>query len=205
MDFNNLNNDLRELRRRNHALGAAAGGLVLCLILSLVAIVSVVGNEKVVLVPPAINKTFWVTKDTASGEYLEEMAGFVSWLILDVTPDTIDWKKKILLNYVGPDDSAAVKTRMDLEAARLRRISGSTSFLIQQLASSEKDQSVVLTGRLRKQINGQDVGEPETKSYLAQFRYTGGRIHVQAFKEISNGANAQTRIGSADSSGARSQ
>ena len=29
-----------------------------------------------------------------------------------------------------------------------------------------------------------DVTDPETRSYLAQFQYVGGRVHIQSFKEI---------------------
>ena len=41
--------------------------------------------------------------------------------------------------------------------------------------------------RLRRQINGSDIGEPETRAYLTQFEYTGGRVHVRTFKEIPYG------------------
>jgi conjugal transfer pilus assembly protein TraE len=204
MDFPKLNTDLKDMRRRNRGLGLAVGGLVVCQVLSLSVILGIAGSERTVFVPPVIDRTFWVTRDKASREYLEEMAGFMSWLFLDVAPGTIDWKKNVLLNYVAPEDHGAMKTRMELEADRLRRINGSSSFLIQQFTASEQQQSVVLTGRLRRQINGQDTGEPETKSYLAQFQYAGGRIHIKAFKEIPYGPNAQVRVGAADG-GSRTQ
>ena len=119
--------------------------------------------------------------------------------MLDVSPSTVDWKRNVLLNWVLPDQHAAMKTKMDLEADRLRSNNASTSFLIQQLTADEKEQSVVITGRLRRQINGADIGEPETRAYLAQFRYTGGRVHIQTFKEIRNAQNGQVRVGAADS------
>lgn len=202
MEFAQHQNDLRAQRRANRVLSAIVGALSLTLLLCLVVIVSIVGSDRTVIVPPNIDRTFWVTKDKASREYLEEMAGYVAWLVLDVTPTTIDWKKNVLLNWVAPDQHAAMKTKMDIEAERLRSNNATTFFLVQQLAADEARQSVVVTGRLRRQINGADVSEPETRSYLAQFQYAGGRVHIQSFKEIPYAQpGQQVRIGAAHSNG----
>jgi conjugal transfer pilus assembly protein TraE len=199
MDFERHQNDLRALRKANRTLGAGIAVLGLCLLISLGLIASLIGAERTVIVPPSIDKSFWVSKDKASREYLEQMAGYVSWLMLDVTPTTVDWKRNVLLNWVAPDQHAAMKTKMDIEADRLRTNNASSSFLIQQLTADEKEQSVLLTGRLRRQINGTDVAEPETRSYLAQFQYAGGRVHIQTFKEIANVQPGQVRVGVAGS------
>jgi conjugal transfer pilus assembly protein TraE len=77
-----------------------------------------------------------------------------------------------------------MKSRQEIEAERLKRINASTSFLPQQLVPHEGNQTVVIRGRLRTQVNGQDTAT-ETKAYLAEFRYAGGRMHLKAFKETS--------------------
>ncbi|NUZ08551.1 type IV conjugative transfer system protein TraE [Piscinibacter koreensis] len=203
MDFAQHQNDLRAQRRANRVLSAIVAALSMTVLLCLIVIVSIVGSDRTVIVPPNIDRTFWVTKEKASREYLEEMASYVAWLVLDVTPSTVDWKKNVLLNWVAPDQHAAMKTKMDLEAERLRGNNATTFFLVQQLAADEAKQSVVVTGRLRRQINGADVTEPETRSYLAQFQYAGGRVHIQSFKEIPYAQpGQQTRVGAADPNGA---
>lgn len=184
MRFETNQNDLRSQRRSNRMLGGIVALQSAALLLSLAIIVSILGSERTVVVPPSIDRSFWITKDRASKEYLEQMAGFVAWLYLDVSPTTVDWKRQTLLNWVDPEQYGAMKTRMDLEADRLRSNNGSTFFLLQQLAADEARQSVLVTGRLRRQINGADIGEPETRTYLAQFRFTGGRTHIQTFKEV---------------------
>lgn len=184
MDFSKLDNDLKEMRKRNRGLGVAVSGLIAALLGCLVIILNLIGTQRTIVVPPSIDKTFWVTKDHASREYLEQMGSFVAWLILDVTPASIDWKKDILLNYVAPDQHGAMKSRQEIESDRLKRINASTFFLPQQLVANEADQTVVVRGRLRTQVNGQDTAT-ETKSYLVEFQYAGGRIHLKTFKEIS--------------------
>jgi conjugal transfer pilus assembly protein TraE len=184
MDFPKLNSDLKEMRQRNRSLGVAVGGLIFGLLIALVVIVNLIGMERTIVVPPVIEKTFWVTKDRVSKEYLEQMASFVAWLILDVTPATIDWKKDILLNYVAPEQHGYLKSRQEVEAERLKRINASTFFLPQQLVVNDQDQTVAVRGRLRTQVNGQETAT-DTKAYLAEFQYAGGRVHLKAFKEIS--------------------
>jgi len=197
-------NDIRVERRSNRSLGAIVAVQSLSLLVALVVIVSLIGSERTIIVPPTIDRSFWVTKDKASKEYLEQMAGYVAWLYLDVSPASIDWKRNALLNWVSPGQFGAMKTRMDLEADRLRNNNASSFFLPQQLTADEKHQSVVVTGRLRRQINGADVGEPETRSYLAQFQYVGGRVHIETFKEVVNVQPGQTRVSAAAAdSGAR--
>jgi conjugal transfer pilus assembly protein TraE len=101
MDFDRHQNDLRTQRRANRTLGAIVAMLSLSQLLSLAVIVAIVGSERTVIVPPSIDRTFWITRDKASREYLEQMAGYVSWLMLDVSPSTVDWKRNVLLNWTS--------------------------------------------------------------------------------------------------------
>lgn len=194
MDFTRHQNDLRAQRRVNGFLGAIVAGQSLTILLCLFVIVSILGSDRTLVVPPSIEKSFWVSRDKVSREYLEEMAAYVSWLVLDVTPSTIDWKRNALLDWASPTDYAELKRQMDIEADRLRRNNATTSFLIQQLVADETKQAVVVTGRLRRQINGADVGDAEPRSYRVQFKYAGGRTQVESFKEVAHAQGNPTRV-----------
>ena len=143
---------------------------------------------RTVVVPPSLNKTFWVTRDQASNEYLEQMGSFIAWLVLDVTPASIDWKKDILLGYVEPDQYGPLKTRQEVEAERLKRINAATVFAPQQLVPSEEGQSVVIRGRLRTLVNGFETAN-DLKAYRVEFSYAGARMHLKSFKEVPNAGN----------------
>jgi conjugal transfer pilus assembly protein TraE len=187
MDFERLSGDLKDMRRRNRSLGLAVGLLAGCNVLALLVVLNLLGAVRTVVVPPSINKSFWVTRDTASAEYLEQMGSFIAWLVLDVTPSSIDWKKDILLGYVEPGQHGELKTRQELEAARLKRINASTAFAPQQLVPAEDTQSVVVRGRLRTLVNGLETAN-DLKAYLVEFSYGGGRVHLKTFKEIPHAA-----------------
>ena len=187
MDFERLNVDIKEMRRRNRGLALTVGLLAAAHVLALVVILNLLGTVRTVVVPPSINKSFWVSRDKASGEYLEQMGAFIAWLVLDVTPASIDWKKDILLGYVEPDQHGELKTRQELEAARLKRINASTFFMPQQLVPSEDTQTVVVRGRLRTLVNGLETAN-DAKAYEVGFAYSGGRMHLKSFKEVTHAA-----------------
>ena len=183
MDFDRLNGDIKDMRRRNRGLGLAVGLLAGGHLLALIVILNLLGTVRTVIVPPSINKSFWVSRDKASGEYLEQMGSFVAWLVLDVTPATIDWKKDILLGYVDPAQYGPLKTRQEVEAERLKRINAATAFAPQQLVASEDTQSLVVRGRLRTLVNGYETAN-DLKAYRIDFGHAGARMHVIGFKEV---------------------
>ena len=185
MDFERLNIDIRDMRRRNRGLGLAVAALAAGQFLALLVILNLLGTVRTVVVPPSLNKSFWVTRDKASSEYLEQMGSFIAWLVLDVTPASIDWKKDMLLSYVEPEQYGPLKARQEVEAERLKRISAATQFAPQQLVPSEEAQSVVVRGRLRTLVNGFETAN-DLKAYLVEFSYAGARMHLKSFKELSN-------------------
>ena len=185
MDFERLNNDIKEMRRRNRSLGLTVGALAIGHVVALIVILNLIGTVRTVVVPPSIEKSFWVSRDKASSEYLEQMGSFIAWLVLDVTPSSIDWKKGVLLSYVEPGQYGALKTRQEVEAERLRRINASTLFMPQQLVPSEDAQTVVVRGRLRTLVNGFETAN-DLKAYLVEFSFNGARMHLKTFKELPN-------------------
>jgi conjugal transfer pilus assembly protein TraE len=185
MDFDRLHADIKDMRRRNRSLGVALATLAATLLLALLVIGQLLGAQRTVVVPPTIERSFWIDRDKASGAYLEQMGSFIAWLVLDVSPASIDWKKDVLLGYVEPDQHGLLKTRQELEASRLKRINASTSFAPQQLVAREDQQDVVVRGRLRTLVNGLETAN-DLKAYRIVFGYAGGRTHLASFQEMTD-------------------
>lgn len=183
MDYERLHQDLTQLRRQNHRLSLWVGLLIAAHLFALFVILGLAGRERTIVIPPSLQQSFWVSSNAVSREYLEQMGGFIAWLILDVTPASIAWKTDTLLGYVEPDQYAALKTRQELETARLKRLNAITSFSPQQLVANENEQQVVVRGRLRTQVNGIETSNV-AKAYRIRFRYEGGRIQLSTFEEV---------------------
>lgn len=185
MDFQRLNHDLKQLRRLCHGLGLLAGCLALAQLLSVLVVLNLLGKERTVLVPPSISQPFSVSGSAASAAYLEQMGSFIAWLVLDVTPASIDWKKDTLLSYVEPDQHGVLKARQEVEADRLKRLNASTYFAPQQLVPDEARQQVVVRGRLRTLINGLETANQQS-AYRVRFHFIGGRLQLKAFEEVND-------------------
>jgi conjugal transfer pilus assembly protein TraE len=195
MNPNTLMQDLKQLRSTVRLQGAALAFMGGCLLCSLVLMFNMVGRDRVVVTPPSIDKTFWVSKDRVSSSYLEQMGSFIAYLTLDVSPQSIDWKKTMLLQYVSPDVYGALQTRQDLEADRLRRLNATTQFSVAQLLPNEEAMNVTLKGRLATFINGTRTSDVD-KEYVAEFEFKGNRVQIRNFREIGNGESA-TKVSAA--------
>ena len=158
MDFDWLSGDLKDMRRRNRGLGLAVGALAAGMLLALAIIINLLATVRTVVVPPSISKSFWVTSERASSEYLEQ-------------------------GYVDPAQYGLLKTRQEVEAERLKRINAATAFAPQQLVASEETQSLVVRGRLRTLVNGYETAN-DLKAYRIEFGHAGARMHVIGFKEV---------------------
>ncbi len=186
MNPNQAQRDLKVLAATVWQQRLAILGLVLCLGLALAIMFNMVGRERIVLTPPAIERSFWVTKDKVSASYLEQMGSFIAYLTLDVSPSSVEWKKTMLLQYVAPDVYGALQTRQDLEADRLKRLNATTQFSVAQLVPNEDSLTVNLKGRLATFINGTRTSDVE-KEYVVAFEYTGNRIQLKRFEEWTDG------------------
>lgn len=196
MNPNTLMQDLKLMRSTVRLQGAALALMGACLLSSLVLMFNMVGRDRVIVTPPSIDKTFWVSKDRVSSSYLEQMGSFIAYLTLDVSPQSIDWKKTMLLQYVSPDIYGALQTRQDLEADRLRRLNATTQFSVAQLLPNEEAMNVTLKGRLATFINGARTSDID-KEYVAEFEFKGNRVQIRNFKEIGNGESA-TKVSAAN-------
>jgi len=195
MNPNTLMQDLKQMRATVRFQGAALALMGTCLLSSLVLMFNMVGRDRVIVTPPSIDKTFWVSKDRVSSSYLEQMGSFIAYLTLDVSPQSIDWKKTMLLQYVSPDVYGVLQTRQDLEADRLRRLNATTQFSVAQLLPNEEAMNVTLKGRLATFINGARTSDID-KEYVAEFEFKGNRVQIRNFKEIGNGELA-TKVSAA--------
>ena len=178
-----VSTDLKQLRATVVMQRYSIFGLVGAIVLSLMVVYNLTGRQQTVLVPPVIEKTFWVSHDKVSGSYLEQMAAFVSYLLLDVAPASIEWKKNLLQQYVLEPKQGEYETRQKLESDRLKGLNASTQFAITGLIANERDMTVLVNGRLSTYINGSRTSEEE-KSFLASFVYTNSRIHLNKFEEV---------------------
>lgn len=200
MDSEQARRELKGLRAQIAQRNWTIAGLLVYGIVASLTVLAQIGTERTILVPPVTEKTFWVSANKVSASYLEQMAEFVAYHILDVSPANIDYKREILLRYVNPEAHGELRTRQEIEAARVKQDNVSTMFSIQQLTPDEDRMSVVLRGRLTTFVNGTRTSEDD-RAYLAEFDYSGGRISLKTFKEMKHADLNQARAAAGLSAG----
>lgn len=166
-------------------LKLVVAGLVGLLLLMGFAVVNLIGENRQTLVPPSIDKTFWVNKKRVSPEYLEQMGYFIGQLVLSVTPASVDYQNKVLLQYACPSAHGKLKVDQTVAGNALRRDSISTFFATRLIQVDEKTLQVALPGTMSTWISNKKAPD-YAKTYLAKFEYLNGRICVADFKETSS-------------------
>ncbi len=67
-------------------------------------------NQKVVVLPPKVTKSFWVSGNQVSKSYLEQMAQMIAFYLFNISPNTAKLSVDNILLYVEPQFYSKVKT-----------------------------------------------------------------------------------------------
>jgi conjugal transfer pilus assembly protein TraE len=198
-----LRSDLAGARRASTLLAILLAVSMLATLLLAIHTLRQAGRERVVVVPPAIHKTFWVEAERASPEYLEQMGYFLAQLTLNVTPQSVEHQSRLLLQYAAPASWGDLRTSMAANAERIKRDGASTVFSPQDLQVDERTQRVGLRGLLTTFISDRRVSEV-SKGYAIELQYAGGRIFLKTFRETNpnDPLELQTRSGAAPTAAA---
>jgi conjugal transfer pilus assembly protein TraE len=175
----------------------AVGGLVLALLANAGASLSVAGSERTILIPPEVHKTFWVSDQKVSTEYLQEMAYWYAGLALNVTPHVAEYQKNLFLKYAAPSEYGRLQAEFGARTEFIRKNNASTQFSPQSVTPDEAAMKVALTGVLLTWVGDKKASEKQT-TYVVGFRYLNGRLHVSEFKETSD----QDPFGASNGTGA---
>lgn len=68
-----------------------------------------VNNQRVVVLPPKVDKEFWVAGNVVSKAYLEQMGQFVAFYLFNIDKDTAKVSVENILTYVEPKFYGEVK------------------------------------------------------------------------------------------------
>lgn len=182
MNLDRFKDGIASTRRATRFLVVLLGFAMLTnLALALFAI-RMTGHERILIVPPSIHKSFWVSAERVSPEYLEQMGYFLMQLTLNVTPQSIDHQSRVLLGYAAPESHGELRSALATTAQRLKRDGAATVFSAQDLTVDERGMRVGIRGQLTTYISDRRVAEV-IKGYVIEFRYSAGRLQLKAFRE----------------------
>ncbi len=122
-------------------------------------------HERILVVPPHIQRNFWVEGKTFSKEYLEEMGVYLSKLFLDLSPSSLHYNHETLLKYATPEAYGALKKQLLKEEEHYQSLQLSTHFKPIEVIADPETLEVNVKGVLTSYIAGKQVSAiPETLS-----------------------------------------
>jgi len=170
------------IQHRNGYLLLASGSILLNVLL-VILVFSMMGRERIVLVPPEIQKPFWVTSSKVSPEYLTEMVIFLNSLNFNVTPSNAQQQHTVLLRYVDPVYYSSVKTKLIEMEDKLKKDHGSLSFQTAHVKVDTNQLIAEVTGDLHYSIGDIQL-PPQRVVFKWGFYYSQGRLRIITFPEI---------------------
>ncbi len=180
---------LLEQSRIQHLVSHRNGYLMLASISMLLnmmlfaAIFIIKGGERIVVVPPVIEKPLWVTSSQVSPEYLSDMTLYFVSLRLNVTTSNATSQRDTLLRFVAPEHYQDIKTELLLETERLKKNHITTAFFPTNIEVNTNKLLAKVTGDMHTTVG--DVHLPSKPiSYQISYRYQHGRLIVTAFDEV---------------------
>ena len=143
-------------------------------------------REKTIVVPPTLDRSFWVHGDEVSPDYLEQMAVYFASLALSYNPDNIRHQVTLFLRYADPEGYGALAARLEGDTEKVERNRLASVFYPQEIRI--KGYQVALTGQLITLVGDKQTEQRQT-AFLIAFAYRNGRLFVAKFMEVPNRAN----------------
>lgn len=151
----------------------------ICILLLVSQIITLVllftKSERVVLVPPVIEKSMWVDSSSVSPSYLEQIGLFMGNLMLTKSALNADKQGELLLKHVVPEFEAEFRNHLILEATKMKKHNFSYVFYTKNVYVNPSLLTASLSGEQVSYV-GEKVVAREKKKYKLQFNYLGGRL-----------------------------
>ena len=169
------------VRRRNlwmvMALLSTACNLVL-----VVFLVSREVRERVIVVPPRLERAFWMQGGAVSGSYLEQVAVFASELVLTYSPENVRYRVRQLLRLSDPSAYKRLSRQLHAEATQVERNKTAAVFHPQEARVRVSERKVVVTGVHQRMVGGKLVDSRQLR-LIVEFT-SGDRPLVRALMEV---------------------
>lgn len=181
------------IRQRNFFAGCLALAIGSCFLLS----GKLASTSEKILMVPGISKEMVIDGDKVSQNYLEETALLFISALLDLTPNTIEAKKEIILKYASKRSPESLKSLQDYFAQasnNLKKFQLSTFFSPKKLYVDSKTLEVIAEGLLSSTFGKRGFEERAVK-YKLSFDYVAGHLQLKEFNELKKTLEKQENEG----------
>lgn len=140
-------------------------------------------SERVVIVPPVIEKEFWLDANNVSATYLEQFGYFIGQLILTKSSQSASSQRATILRHTSPSFSNVLGKKLIEEERKLEKEQASYVFFPTNIYTNIESKKVVITGNRTTYVSDKIVSNAEEK-YVLSFAFNGSRLLLTGINEI---------------------
>ncbi len=141
-------------------------------------------NKVVIVIPPKVEREFWVSGENLSYAYIEQVAVYLADSLLSVAPPNVDKSLSRIMPFLTTDP-AQVKEIRDSFAVYAKAIKENDwwqSFYPMRVVVDEKNQRIDVYGVLRKMTGNLYVGQENNKVISFNYEVRNGRLIITGVK-----------------------
>jgi conjugal transfer pilus assembly protein TraE len=163
----------------------AALTILLALVLVLMSTFLFFKHERIVIVPPTIEKEFWVDGKQVSPTYLEQYGYFLGQLLLGKSSQSAPSQRNILLRHTDPSFSGLLRNKLVEEEEVLKKQNASYTFYPVSITANSERHEVLIEGDRVFYVSGKQVSS-EREAYLLSFKFSGSRLLLTGIRSSEN-------------------
>ena len=175
-----MERDIHNLKVQRNVLTAICASTFVVLIVQSVFLFN--KQERVIVVPPVVNQSFWVDNENISTSYLEQMGVFLGELLLSKSYHSSQKQREIILKFASPEFSTSLRKKLLEEEAKLKNQNSSYLFHPDSVKVKQSKRQVLLEGDRELYVNGKRVSV-QKESYVLHFSYLGGRLLLDSVSQ----------------------
>lgn len=161
--------------------------LSLCLFLavtsSILSIFLFQKSDRVVIVPPVVEKSFWIDANQVSATYLEQFGLFLGQLILTKSPQTSKPQRETVMKHTSPEYAGVLNKKLLEEEQMLFTQNASYVFFPVDIIVDYENLQVNLIGERTTYVSGKAVSTVK-EGYRIGFNSKGARLLLNRVSSI---------------------
>jgi conjugal transfer pilus assembly protein TraE len=132
-------------------------------------------QERVVIVPSVVERSFWVERGKCSPTYLEEIGLFLAGMLLSKSASSLPSQREVVLRHADPSFATTIRKKLLEEEELLKRQNASYVFFTHRVSTDMKKMEVLVEGDRLMYVSGSRVSSQQ-EGYILSFAYSGGRV-----------------------------
>lgn len=176
-------NKFDNLKAENRLLKFAIIVIGLGCVISSILSIRAVKYQKVIILPPAVDKRIVIQGSSVNTEYIELFSKYAMGLLLNYTPRIYDDQITDLLKLTSPRYYPALNRKLIEMKENVKRLAITSMFYPQILRINQEKQEIKILGLRIQTAQGQEI-ERKEKIYMLKYQMINGRFYVDGIEEI---------------------